>query len=269
MNSKFSQQARLAGRLIHFLSRSGSRYRIHSPFLYDIVNTVIRNRQKAGCAHEIEALRKECRTSRELIFKTDYGKAGSEGKGIVYPVRLGKIARSSVTSPGHARRLARLAEKTGAGNILEIGTSLGFTTAYLACARPGARIITLEGCPELSRLASEHFKKLEIRNIEIITGRFEDTLQDALQKLKRVDLVYIDGNHRKEAMLNYYGQCREYAGNESVFVFDDIHSSREMEEAWELITGREEVRISLDLFFSGWVFFRKESSRQHFRLRYI
>ena len=100
-------------------------------------------------------------------------------------------------------------------------------------------------------------------------GRFEDTLTVALKKLGSVDLVYIDGNHRKEALLDYFDRCLNYIHNNSVIVCDDIHASKGMEEAWNIIIQRPGVTVSLDFFYSGWVFFRKESSLQHFKLRYI
>jgi len=155
------------------------------------------------------------------------------------------------------------------GRILEIGTSLGITTSYLACANPESRIITLEGCPELSRKAREHFRKLGIKNAEVMEGRFEDTLSKALDMLGGVDFVFIDGNHRKEAVLDYYAKCLAFSNNDTIMVIDDIHSTAEMEQAWEQIRQMKDIRISLDFFFSGWLFFRKESSKQHFRLRYI
>jgi predicted O-methyltransferase YrrM len=237
--------------------------------LYTLVNEVIRSSNPPGDFKQIELIRHECLMSHEIIQKTDYGQSGENIPARVYPIALQKIARTSLTPPRLARRLYRLAGFMKSGSILEIGTSLGITTAYLALARPDARIITLEGCPELSLKAREHFNRLGINNIELLEGRFEETLPDALDRLGNVDLVYIDGNHHKDALIDYYGQCLDHSGNETVMIFDDIHSSPGMEEAWEIIRQKEEIRVSLDLFSTGWIIFRKESSKQHFRLRYI
>jgi predicted O-methyltransferase YrrM len=267
--NKFTEKAWITGRFIKFILHAGNRYHIHSPFLYSFVAEVLRNTKPVEAAAKIENLRKDCLNSHEIIQKTDFGQNKKKPGVIHYPVKVKEIAASSLSAPRQARRLFRLAKFTGAGRILEIGTSLGLTASYLALANPNGKVITLEGCPELSRKAREHFTLLGIDNAELLEGRFEDTLDKALEKLGTVDLVYIDGNHRKEALLNYFERCMNYVHNNSVIVCDDIHSSREMEQAWEEITGRKEVTVSLDLFFSGWVFFRKESSRQHFRLRYV
>lgn len=269
MNSKLTQRAWLAGRFVDFLLHSGNRYRVHSPFIYSLIGEVIRIDKPADGGDRIEQIRHECKKSKEIINKTDYGNGGTNNHGITYPVTLQHIVRTSLTSPRHARRLYRLAWFMKAERILEIGTSLGLTTAYLAQANPGARIISLEGCPELSRKAREHFKRLGLENIEVMEGRFEDTLPEALERLGTVDLVFIDGNHRKEAVLDYYEKCFAHSCNDTVMVFDDIRASAGMEQAWELLRQEQEVRISLDFFFTGWIFFRKESSKQHFRLRYI
>jgi len=254
---------------VDFLLHSGNRYRVHSPFLFSLVSEVIRVDKPADGGKEIEMIRQEYTKSKEIINKTDFGEGGKNFNEITYPIALQRIAKTSLTSPRHARRLHHLSRFTKAERILEIGTSLGFTTAYLSLANPDARIITLEGCPELSLKARELFNRLGLKNIEVIEGRFEDTLSKALIQLGKVDLVFIDGNHRKEAMLDYYDKCVAHSVNDTVMVFDDIRASKGTEQAWELVRQKQEVRISLDFFFTGWIFFRKESSKQHFRLRYI
>jgi predicted O-methyltransferase YrrM len=258
-----------AGRFIDFLLHSGNRYRVHSPFLYNLTVEVLRKKKLPATTRQLEEIRKECLRSREIIRKTDYGECDKQRAHRVYPVAVRHIARTSLTPRRNAGRLYRLVRFMMPANILEIGTSLGITTAYLASANPEARIMTLEGCPELSRKAKEHFDKLGIKNIELLEGRFEENLPAALERLGKVDLVYIDGNHCQEAMLDYYAQCMAYAGNETIIIFDDIHFSPGTEEAWNIISKKEEVRVSLDLYTTGWLIFRKESSRQHFRLRYM
>lgn len=218
---------------------------------------------------EIETIRKECISSHEVILKTDFGNgAGSEDQS-VYAVPLNKLARRSLTSARHARRLSRAARFMNSERILELGTSLGITTAYLSISHPNAKVTSLEGCPELCKIARAHLLRLGITNAEIMEGRFEETLGPCIQNTGKLDFVFIDGNHRKEAMLAYFNQCLPYMNHNSLMIFDDIYLNPETEAAWEMIRQHPSVRISLDLFFSGWLFFRQESSKEHFRLRYI
>ncbi len=81
------------------------------------------------------------------------------------------------------------------------------------------------------------------------------------------DLIYFDGNHQKEASLHYFEKLLPLAHNDSVFIFDDIHWSREMEEAWEEIKAHPRVRVSIDTFYWGLVFFRIEQEKEHFTIR--
>jgi hypothetical protein len=55
----------------------------------------------------------------------------------------------------------------------------------------------------------------------------------------------------------------------SILVFDDIHWSEEMEQAWNEISGHKAVTLSIDLFFIGIVFFRKEfAQKQQVSIRF-
>ncbi|MEJ7676870.1 MAG: hypothetical protein WKG06_03130 [Segetibacter sp.] len=61
----------------------------------------------------------------------------------------------------------------------------------------------------------------------------------------------------------------EKAIESSVFIFDDIHWSKEMEEAWKYIQQHSAVTLTIDLFFIGIVFFRREQKvPQHFVIRF-
>jgi predicted O-methyltransferase YrrM len=249
--------------------RSATRYSIHSPFLYDLVENVIRNGHISPGVRAVEDLRRKCLSSEEVILKTDYGKRG-EDKGLaIYPVSIASIARKSLMRRRHAVRLHNLARHLKATSILELGTSLGLTTAYMALANPGSQVLSLEGCPELCKRARVNLDVLGIKNAEVVEGKFEEQLEGTLARLGKVDLLLIDGDHRKESLLANLERCYPFLHNDSVVIIDDIHQDPEMEEAWEMVFRREEIRISLDFYFMGWLFFRKESSKEHFRLRYL
>jgi predicted O-methyltransferase YrrM len=152
--------------------------------------------------------------------------------------------------------------------VLELGTSLGISSAYLASANSKIKVITIEGCKEIAEKAKENFKKLGLQNIEQHLGNFDDVLPQLLSEKKKIDFVFFDGNHRKEPTLNYFKQCLAHAHEGSIFIFDDIYWSSEMKEAWNEIKMNERVTVTLDLFFMGIVFFRKEQVKQHFIIRY-
>jgi predicted O-methyltransferase YrrM len=230
------------------------------------VEEVIRPGGPAALCAPVEEIRKRYLAGSEVILKTDFGLGGSSQH--KYTVRLSRLARSSSSPAYRAARLFRMVKFTGAGTIIELGTALGISSAYMGKARPEARIFTLEGCPELAEHARKNFTELGLVNISVVEGNFNETLPGVLDHIEKVDLVFFDGNHQHKATMHYYELCKAKAVDESVFIFDDIHHSPVMERAWDEIKRDPGIRVSLDVFHMGIVLFRKGLSRQHFILRY-
>jgi predicted O-methyltransferase YrrM len=199
-------------------------------------------------------------------MKLDFG-AGRETQGS-YPVSVRHLAINSGTPPAKGRLLYKLAKRVSPGYALELGTSLGLSAACIKLAAPGCHLTTMEGAPEVAGLARQNFKKLGFDDIMVREGRFADTLPDYLTGIPALDLAFFDGDHRYEPTVNYYLQCAEKAGNDSLFIFDDIHWSPDMERAWNFITHHEQNTLTIDLFDFGLVFFRKESTKEHYIIRY-
>lgn len=154
---------------------------------------------------------------------------------------------------------------------MELGTSLGMGTVALALNRQ-AKITTIEGCPETAAVARDHFRKFNLENIKPQIGEFSKIIPALLAKPNKAevpsfDLVYFDGHHTLEATLENFERLLPTAHNDSVFVFDDIHWSQEMEEAWERIKDHPQVKVSIDTFYLGLIFFRREQVKQHFIIR--
>ncbi len=150
-----------------------------------------------------------------------------------------------------------------------MGTGTGISTLYLGSAPVVNQLISLEGNAALASLAKNQAHKLKLNKIEVISGDFDSTLSTALGRLSNIDLAFIDGNHQKAPTLQYYEQILPYTHNDTVLIFDDIHWSPEMLEAWQEIIARPEVTLSLDLYRMGMIFFRKEIRQaQHIQLYY-
>ena len=165
-------------------------------------------------------------------------------------------------------RLYRIIQFYKPKNILELGTSLGISTCYLAKANPEGKIFTFEGCPETAKIAQQSFEKLNIKNTEIILGNFNSTLKQKAAELQSIDFVFIDGNHQEKPTIDYFKECLNYANNDTLFIFDDIHWSRGMENAWEHIKKHPKTTVTIDLFFVGIVFVKSELSKEHFTIRF-
>jgi predicted O-methyltransferase YrrM len=240
---------------------ASSKHGVHSPFVFDLVTKTFPADQTDYTAFSAELWRNECLSSSEEINVTDFG-TGTSGKR-----RIADIAKRAAKSPAAAQLLHRIVKRFAPKNILELGTSLGISTHYMYAGNPSANIITLEGCPQTAAKAHSCFSKYHV-NAKVVTGDFDTTLQTALDEIRSVDLVYIDGNHRKAPTLHYFSLLKKYSHNDSVLIFDDIHWSAEMEEALSEIKSDPDIHVSIDVFHFGIVFFRKEQVKEDFVLKF-
>lgn len=264
MNNIYSYTFFRARRFVTFLCRAKTRYKVHSPYVFRYISEVIRPGSPRYLCAPVEELRQSLLKDKRIVQKTDFG-SGGQG---THPIKLRCLTRSSSLPAYRAARLFHLAQFLQADRILELGTALGISAGYLGKSRPEARVVSLEGCPAQAALAREHMDALGLNNVEVVEGEFDQTLEQVLSGFEKLDLVFFDGNHRLEPTLKYFRQCLPLAHNDSVFVFDDIHHSPEMETAWKTIIAHPGVTTSIDLFYTGVVFFRKELTRQDFILRY-
>ncbi|AUD02722.1 O-methyltransferase [Spirosoma pollinicola] len=254
---------------LRYLSRARDEHALHSPFLFSLYTQVIR--AKTGSKEllaPIRAVRKELRRSHQLITIADYG-AGSKVNASRQRT-ISDIARNSQKTARFGRLLFRLIRRFEAKNIVDMGTSLGMTTAYLGEATKTykGQVLTFEGCPETAAVARQNFSRLNLHNITVVVGNLDETLVPAITALPPVDLAFFDANHRYEPTVRYFETCLANIHNDTVFVFDDIHWSEEMEQAWAYIKQHTAVTLTVDLFWVGLVFFRKEQPKQDFVLRF-
>jgi len=241
-------------------------YGLHSPFVFNLVREIIYCKYPYYAFDRIKTLRNRFSNSLKEIEVIDYG-AGSHTLG-VKSRRVSDLVKKSSIRIKYGELLFRIVNHLNPKSILELGTSIGISTSYLALCDTRREVVTIEGCPETAKVASEAFKSIGINNIHQITGQFRDVLPNFVAQQNKLDLVFFDGHHQKQATLDYFNICLSKVGNETVFVFDDIHWSKGMEEAWQVIFSHPQVTVSLDLFQFGIVFFKKECQKQHFVVRY-
>jgi predicted O-methyltransferase YrrM len=265
MYNKFT----LARKFIHYYltAANGKGHGIHSPFVYRFVRSVLNDHKRYYAYAEIEQLRSQMLKDSAVLEVQDLGAGSAVSKNSQRRVK--DIARAALKPPKYAQLLFRIVNFYQPQRILELGTSLGITTAYLAAASPTAKIITIEGAPSIAAKALRNFERLNLRNVSLLTGNFDNVLERALQELAVVDLAFVDGNHRKQPTLDYFELILKHSTPGTIIIFDDIHWSAGMEEAWEAIRRHPAVTCTIDLFFIGLVFLKREfQGRQDFRIRF-
>ena len=226
------------------------------------------NRRHDPIFTKLEAQRSRLLKDPTCLQVEDFG-AGSR----LYQLRNRKvkdIAASSLKPAKYARLLHRMVEHYQPTKVLELGTSLGVTTAYMAGALPdGAELITCEGAPAVAAKARELFTEMQLPAVRLVEGNFDLTLPSLLRELGKIDFAFIDGNHREAPTLAYFKAILGHTHPTSILVFDDIHWSAGMEAAWKTISTHPAVSVSVDLFFIGIVFFSPDVKvQQQFCIRY-
>ena len=259
----------IAFKYFHYLltSSNGKGHGIHSPYVFEWIEKALNGKENGPIQPQIESLRKKLKANNKSIEVKDLG-AGSSTL-TSSQRKISDIAQSSLKSFKYATLLHRIAAFHGAKTIVELGTSLGLTTSYLASIPSNPSVYSFEGVPDIANQAASVFEELELRNIKLIQGHFDQTLPAFLKENHQLDLVYIDGNHKKEPTVNYFTQMLQNSHENTMMIFDDIHWSKEMEDAWDCIKANESVTLTMDLFFIGIVMFRKDFKvKQHFVVRY-
>lgn len=250
---------------LKFLWFSKNEHAVHSPFVYTLITKCIYDGKTNPEYSILENYRNIFLKNKNKIQVTDFG-AGSK----VFKSNfrsISKIAQTAGISRKRAQLLFRIVHYFKSETILEIGTSLGLATAALALGNPKAQIITLEGCPETAKQAQYQFTQFGFSTINSITTEFSSYLNSLPTATLNFQLIYFDGNHSKEATLTYFGSLLHTITNETVWIFDDIHWSFAMQEAWEIIKTHPKVTVTIDTFQWGFVFFRREQPKEHFVIR--
>ncbi|MGH1387679.1 O-methyltransferase [Kordia sp.] len=243
-----------------FLATSSNQHGVHSPFVYDLITKCFYNKKKFHEYPFIDQYRMELLNNHSIIEVKDFG-AGSR----VFSSnkrKVSAIAKNAGITKKRAQLLARLIPYLDIKKCLELGTSLGIGTIAM---KEADEVLTLEGCPETAQIAQKQFKKYNFNTVSIHVEEFSKSLLKAAEH--NYDLVYFDGNHQKEATLQYFETLLSTAHNDTVFIFDDIHWSKDMTEAWVTIKEHPKVTVTVDTFFWGFVFFRKEQVKEHFIVR--
>ncbi len=235
-------------------------YGIHSPFLYYLVHFVMYDDNAYYCYATIEKERRRLLSTDKIIETEDYG-TGESGK-----KKISSIAEKSLKSRQEAQMIFRIANAIKPQYVIELGTSLGITTAYLAKAAPKGQVVTIEGSQNIAKEAEKTFRNLHIDNITQTMGNIDEKLSETLQGEKTIDLAFIDANHSKEPTLRYFRQIASHCTENSIVIIDDIHSSLEMSEAWTDIQKEDRVTACLDCFSMGIVFFRPNIMKETYYL---
>ena len=246
-----------------FLIKSTNQHGVHSPFVYQLVTQCFYNKKRHLAYKAIKNYRTVFKRHHLELEITDLG-AGSKVLRS-HKRKVSQILKHNSASLKRSKLLCRITEYFKSNAILELGTSLGVATQALSLGNPNAKITTVEGCPNIANFTQENFNKQELNNISLITDNFDHAINQLGDNT--YDFIYIDGNHQKTPTLSYFESLLKHVHNDTLIILDDIYWSNGMTEAWHIIKAHQKVTVTIDTFFCGFVFFRKEQEKEDFIIR--
>ncbi len=236
---------------------------IHSPFLYDFIVNVLNDRKTYPEYVELEFAIKNLEKTNILIEPSNYGaKSTNQKKRLIQD-----ILKTSSVPLKYRKLLFRMVQYYMPETILELGTCLGVSTSYLDEANKNSKILSIEAHEKYVNVANKLLESLNIKNVKI----FKDTFENALPSIvnDNIDFVFFDGNHTYEPTIRYFNHCLKSKKGNTIFVFDDIYWSRQMNEAWKYVVNNSEARLTVDLFRFGIIFFNDNIfTKQHYVIRF-
>jgi len=250
---------------VNFLWNSKNEHGVHSPFIFNLVTKCFYDKKNYAEYSILKSYRKSLLKNKNNIEVTDFGAGSRVFKNNFR--QISKIAQTAGISKKRAELLFRITNYFQPTTILEIGTSLGMATSALSLGNKLARITTLEGCTNTLHQCQLQLQKFYMNNVTSINTEFSSYLKNYQLSIINYQLIYFDGNHSKQATLEYFELLLPTVTNETIWIFDDIHWSAEMEEAWETIKKNPKVTVTIDTFQWGIVFFRSEQVKENFVIR--
>lgn len=245
----------------HYWFSAKRRHRIHSPFVYELsdkcLSTPIKDEHALILKNQFNVLSK----NQNSISVSDFG-AGSKVMG--NQRKISEIFRNSRSSKRYASLLYQLCAHYRPNRILEFGTSLGWGTLHMHLGNSTAMIDTVEGCPQIFNKAKMLFP---IQSDKIVFHNM--TFEDFLKQLQdvRYDFIFIDGNHRGNALLEYVNRLYPFSHHDTIWVLDDIRWSDGMWQAWESVVDDKRFHVSIDFMRMGILLRRETQEKEHFYLK--
>jgi predicted O-methyltransferase YrrM len=248
-----------------------TRYSLHPPFLYQLYQAALLPARKQTDPDIVRAYKNALKNDTRLFQKTELG---NKQKNYRHTTVKREASRISVP-PKYGRLLANLIHHLGCHHILELGTGLGVSTAYLAYGLsrlPKARksLATVEGCPGTLGIVQRHWANLMTAEPQpaFYQGELSTKLSLVLENSEPVDLAIIDANHRQAALKEYANAILTYLADRGVLVVDDIHWSSGMAQAWDELKMDDRIRMTVDLYRMGIAFTDQRLTPVHLRLRF-
>ncbi len=201
---------------------------------------------------EIENLRKDLCKNKTKLKIHDYG-AGKRFeiyKKQIRKLTVAQIYRTTATPPRWGNFLYLLIKEFDKHNVLELGTGLGISGAYILYGLKSSKsgfLTTIEGDKSIAEYAHKILNRIS-PNFRVENQLFDEFIEH-IPYDEKYDFLYIDGNHSREATIKYFRALKKYLTEKAIIFFDDINWSLGMFRAWQTV--RIECSEFITFFDSG------------------
>jgi len=247
-----------------FIIKSKNEHGVHSPFVFDLITSCFYKTKSKNDLTIFLNYKKELSKNNSLSEISNFNFMSNFL--LSHKRKRSRIFKDSEISNKRARLLIHLIQYLKPKNILEIGTGFGINTVVLSSAQRNSKITTLDENEQTVNVIKEMFKKNTFKHVKFLTGNFDITLPQVFNN-NIYDFIYFKGSCENKTTLNYFESSLSSIHNNSVLLFENIHSNRESEKVWNSIKKHEKVTVTIDTFLWGFVFFRKEQEKEHFIIR--
>ncbi len=235
---------------------------MHSPFVYNLVTKCFYDKSDYKAYKLLNDYRTSLLKNTTEIEISDFGSGSRVFSSNIRSIR--SIALTSGSTLKRTKLLCRITTYFKPKNSLELGTSLGLATHAIAVGSMNNTIKSIEGCEQIANLTKK-LLEVDYPNVRIHNSTFDKFLSKLSDE--QFDLIYVDGHHNYDATLFHFNTLINHVHNDSLMIFDDIYWSKEMKNAWDKIKSHPKVTVTIDTFYWGFVFFRKEQRKENFKIR--
>lgn len=237
---------------------------VQSSFVNEFLKIILIKKFPYQISNPIEEYRCQLHRNKTLVDEILPGAGNRKTKNIK---SISSLAKSSCKPKSQAVILANISQFLESKNILELGTSFGISTSYIAASNPKSTILSIDASDIVSQFSQSHFQKNGYSNVHFRKGFFDEEIEKLNTPTNGWDIVFIDGNHTYNATIKYFNFFKNKLSEKGILVFDDIYWSEEMKKAWKEISSHSETSLCIDMFVMGIVWISKDFKKENFRIR--
>lgn len=219
---------------------------VDSPLLYSLSFKIRNSHENSAEILRIEQRRQSLLKDRAVINRESLGAPSSVCKR--NEVSISQIAHSSVSPRYKCDLLKSIIEWSGSASVLELGTSLAISTAYISTVENVQYIDTVEGSKSISAVNQQD---LHNNKIQFHVDSFQSFIDAELNKGTKYDCIILDGHHEYLSTITYVSQCHALLTPDGLIIMDDLYWSQGMTKAWQELKSSQDYNLRIDLFFYG------------------